>query len=78
MWAGLSLSHQTLREVTLQQGRQGGRRVHGCTSQRRSNRRAACSKSSDDPDKYQNVSLICPWPKNVESTGNRRSTSSPA
>src|SRR5579863_5722112 len=60
MGAGLSLSHQTLREVALQQGRQSGRRVHGRTSQRRSNRRAACSNSSDDPDKYQNVSLICP------------------
>src|ERR1043165_7986031 len=58
MRADLSLSHQTLREVALQQGRQGGRRVHVCTSQRRSKRRAACSKSSDDPDKYQNVSLI--------------------
>lgn len=78
MWTGLALSHQALGEVTLQQGRQGGRRVHGCTSQRFSNRRAACCRSSEVPDRYQNVSLTCPWPKKVESTGKRRSTSSPA
>src|SRR5260370_36169675 len=73
---GLPLSHQAFDEEPFQEcGKARG--FHSGSSQCFSKRSTTRPISSGQIVRYQYVSLTCPWPRKVDNTGRRRSTSCP-
>ena len=73
--AGVALGDQTLGEIRLKRGRERG---HESTSGSRSRRRLTRSSSSGTASKYQYELAGSTCPRNADSSGIRRSMSSPA